>query len=839
MILPKSLLPTTSALPPRRHASRRFAGSWGACVLAVLAALPVSQATPPTTAFLDEYCVDCHDSDAKKGGLDLTATEWNPTQRDSFDTWVKVVDVLTKGEMPPKKKARPETAATQRFVASLSKELRAMDARRQAESGRAVLRRLNRVEYERTVQDLLGIPTELASLLPADTPMHGFDTVAEGLRLSTLQMEKYLEAADVALDAAIQLGGEPQPLKGRWLLKDERDVRKNLDTPEGTLRDPNDPKSKHRYLLRELPDAIVFFNEGYPAAQIRQMGQHPAGIYRIRVSGYGFQSGGQTIPMRIYSDNFREKILLGWFEMPADQPRVVEFTARLRNNDFLRIEPTNTGADAKGGNVYNIGAKEFTGAGLALQWVEVEGPLAQEWPPRSVKNLFGEMPLRKIEDPRQKGDRRVRYELAPEDPRAAAQQVIERFATRAFRRPLDPGEADRFIRLATVELDAQRPFLDALRVAFRAVLTAPQFLLFMEAPGKLDDYALASRLSYFLWSTLPDDELLALAAQKKLTQPAVLRAQTERLLNSEKSRAFIKNFTGQWLDLRNIDATSPDKKLYPEADELLVVSMVQETEEFFAELLKSNLPVSNVVHSDFAILNSRLATHYGIEGVEGESFRKVALPADSPRGGVLTQASVLKVTANGTTTSPVLRGAWVMKKLLGQPPAPPPPGVGSIEPDTRGATTVREQLALHSTSETCVGCHAKIDPPGFALECFDVIGGYRERYRSQDKGETTSVKNSRNRRHYVKLGQPVDASGQLADGRAFSGIQDFKKLLLADPEQILTTMTGKFVIYSTGAGISFADRPTVDAIAAKVKQQGGGIRTLVHEVVQSRLFQTK
>ena len=808
-------------------------------LLLLIAVSPGANAAAVPSAFIEQYCADCHDADEKKGGLDLTSLAWNLDERENFDRWVKVVDAVTKGEMPPKKKGRPEPADASAFLGNIGGELRSFDGQRQAQNGRAVLRRLNRVEYERTVQDLLGIPTRLADLLPGDSSMHGFDTVADRLRLSTLQMEKYLEAADVAIDAAIQLGPEPTPLKGHWFLKDEKDVRKNLDTPEGTLSNPNDPKSKHRHLLRELPDAIVFFNEGYPAAQVRQIGQHPAGTYRIRVSAYGFQSAGQTTPMRVYSDNFREKILLGWFEMPPDQPRVVEFTATLRNNDFLRIEPTNTGADAKGGNVYNIGAKEFTGAGLALQWVEVEGPIAQEWPPRSMKNLFGETPLRKMEDAKRKGNKSLAYELAPEDPRACAQQAIEQFATRAFRRPLEQGEAERFVKLANVELEAQRPFIDALRVAFRAVLTSPQFLLFMEAPGKLDDYALASRLSYFLWSSLPDDELLALAAQKKLTHPAVLRAQTERLLKSDKAGAFVRNFTGQWLDLRNIDATSPDKKLYPEADELLVVSMVQETEDFFAELLKSNLSVTNVVHSDFAILNSRLSTHYGIDGVDGETFRKVTLPAESPRGGVLTQASVLKVTANGTTTSPVLRGAWVMKKLLGLPPPPPPPGIGSIEPDTRGTTTVREQLAKHSTSESCVGCHSMIDPPGFALESFDVIGGYRERYRSQDKGDQTSVKNSRNRRHYVKLGQPVDASGELADGRTFTGIQDFKKLLLENPDQVLTALTGKVVIYSTGAGISFADRPALDAIVAKVKQQGGGLRTLVHEVVQSPIFQTK
>ncbi len=799
-----------------------------------------AKAAPAPNAFLEKYCADCHDADEKKGGLDLSSLPWDLENRENFDEWVKVVDLVAKGEMPPKKKERPETGATHAFLAGIGNELRSFQSQRQAQTGRAVLRRLNRVEYEHTMQDLLGIATPLAALLPGDGSMHGFDTVAEGLRLSTLQMEKYLEAADIALDAAINLAPEPDPVKGHWLVKNEAGIRKDLDTPEGTQTNPNDPKSKHRHLILERPDAVVFFNEGYPAAQLRQMERHPAGTYRIRLSAYGYQSNGRPIPMRVYSDNYRGKELLGWFEMPAEQPRVVEFTARLNANEALRIEPSGTGVDDKGQNVYNLGVKDFTGAGLALQWVEVEGPLLAKWPPASMKRLFGDIPLTAVEDPKKKGGKqKPSYTLAPEDPKASARQAIERFAARAFRRPLESGEADRFVKLATDELEAGRAFLESIRVGFRGVLTAPQFLLFEEAPGKLDDYALASRISYFLWSSMPDDELLALAAQKKLSQSGVLRAQVERMLNDQRSHAFVQNFAGQWLDLRNIDATSPDKRLYPEADELLNVSMVQETEAFFADLLKRNLNISNFIQSDFAMLNSRLAVHYGIEGVSGEEFRRVSLPPDSPRGGVMTQASVLKVTANGTTTSPVIRGAWVMKKLLGLPPAPPPPGTGTIEPDTRGATTVREQLAKHRTSEKCAGCHSNIDPPGFALESFDVIGGFRDRYRSQGTGDTTTVKNTWSKRQYIKLGLPVDASGELPDGRKFSGIQDFKNLLMEKSDLVLSSLTNKLVIYSTGAGIAYCDRPAVEAIAEKVKQEGGGLRTLVHAVIESPIFQSK
>jgi hypothetical protein len=804
----------------------------------LLLCVPASAAAPKVAAFTDEYCADCHDTETKKGGLDLTSFAWNPEQRPNFDEWVKVFDLVSKGEMPPKKKSRPDEKAAREFLANIGNELRDFQKQRQAEMGRTVLRRLNRLEYERTMQDLLGIATPLADLLPADTPTHGFDTVAEGLRLSTLQIEKYLEAADVALDAAINLAPEPERIVKRYFFKDEKGVRANLDKPEGS---PADDKSsnKHRHLLRELPDAIVYFNEGYPAADVRQFSSHAAGKYRIRISAYGYQSKGQPIPMRVYSDNYREKQLLGWFEMTPDAPRVVEFTATLPAHINLRIEPSETGIDDKGQNIYNVPVDGFTGAGLALQWVEVEGPLLENWPPASMKNLFGDTPMTKIDETKKNRDKRIAYELTLDDPKASAKAAIERFAGRAFRRPLEPGEADRFVKLATDELDAGRPFIDSMRVGFRGVLTAPQFLLFEERPGKLNGYALASRLSYFLWSTMPDDELLSLAQNGKLNEPKTLRIQVERMLKDEKSRAFVQNFTGQWLDLRNIDATTPDMRLYPEFDERLRVSMVQETETFFAELVRENLSVNNLVQSDFAMLNSRLAAHYGIDGVDGEQIRKVSLPAESLRGGILTQASVLKVTANGTTTSPVLRGVWVMKKILGQPPTPPPPGTGTIEPDTRGATTVREQLAKHRSSETCAGCHAKIDPPGFALESFDVIGGYRERYRSQGKGDTVTVPNTRSKRKYVKLGPSVDPSGELADGQQFKDIRDFKKLLLAQSDQVLTALTKNLVIYSTGAAIEFADRAAVDDIVTKVKQEGGGVRTLIQEIVQSPIFQIK
>jgi hypothetical protein len=362
----------------------------------------------------------------------------------------------------------------------------------------------------------------------------------------------------------------------------------------------------------------------------------------------------------------------------------------------------------------------------------------------------------------------------------------------------------------------------------------------MEEPiGSLNGYSLAARLSYFLTSGPPDGELLELAASGRLQDPAVLRAQTERLLTSPASMHFVRNFTGQWLDLRSIKATSPDRQLYPEFDEILQLSMVGETEAFFAEMLAKNESIENLMHSGFLMLNRTMAQHYGIEGITSEQFQRVALPANSPRGGVLTQAAVLKVTANGTVTSPVVRGAWVQKRLLGQPPQPPPPNVGAVEPDTRGATTIRELLDKHRNSQTCAACHRLIDPPGFALESFDVIGAWRDRYRSLGIGDKPAWKLEGRDIWEYKLGPPVDSSGVLPDGRTFDGISEFKQLLLSNRQQILRALTSNLLTYATGAGIRFTDRGEVDRIVQVVSTKDYGLRTLLHEVIQSELFRNK
>lgn len=807
-------------------------------------------ATPKAiTSFLDQHCTECHDADVKKGGLDLTSLTFDLRDPQLFEKWVKVHDSVADGEMPPKKKPRPDAKLADTFLEALDSQLRDTSAAQTAAQGRTLVRRLNRIEYENTVRDLLHIETPLAGLLPEDTPMHGFDTVAEGLRFSQLQIEKYLEAADAALDAAVDLRMNVELKKERFSYKDEKWIIENLALPDNPPEDPKKKYSRKRVVFRDLPDALVLFTDADYMLGLSKFKLRRSGTYRIRLSAYGYQSAGEPVTARIYANDYSiGKRLLGHWDIPADKPGVVEVVTRINRSEHLMLLPFRVGYDAEGKRLNDSDTtKEFKGRGLAVQWIEIEGPLEmQDWPPHSVKSLFPGVPVVKLDEKkinnRHDTEKALGFELQPADPAASLKLCVETFAAKAFRRPLEPGETDRFVKLAQDSLAGGASFLDAAKFGLRSVLTSPQFLLFDELPGpRLSDHALASRLSYFLWSTLPDDELMRLADAKKLHEPETLKKQLARMLADKRSQAFVKNFAGQWLDLRSIDATSPDSTLYPEFDEMLKYAMVGETEAFFAELLHKDLPVTNFIHSDFLMLNRRIAEHYGIglDVAKSEQFVRVSLPADSVRGGVLTQASVLKVTANGTVSSPVLRGGWVMKRLLGQPPPPPPPGIPGVEPDTRGASTIREILAKHSNAENCAGCHAKIDPPGFALESFDVIGGWRDRYRSKEKGDRPSAKVENRGVWQYKVSLPVDASGQLADGRAFKDIKEFKQLLLAQPADVQRCLTEKLLTYATGAAPTYADSQAVNDIVAKAGKQGGGLKTFVTELVLSETFRRK
>jgi hypothetical protein len=338
---------------------------------------------------------------------------------------------------------------------------------------------------------------------------------------------------------------------------------------------------------------------------------------------------------------------------------------------------------------------------------------------------------------------------------------------------------------------------------------------------------------------MPDEELLDLVAKGELTRPATLRAQVERMLNDVRAQRFATNFAGQWLDLRNINATSPDPQIYGEFDDFLFWSMPRETQMFFDEVLRADLSLTNFVQSDWTFLNQRLAQHYGIPKVFGGELRKVKLSAGSHRGGVLTQASILKVTADGTRTSPVLRGKWVLDRIVGRPPSPPPPDIPAIEPDIRGATTIRQQLDKHRHTPACASCHRHIDPPGFALESFDVIGGWRDFYRATHPNQRGMVDLVNYPGRQIFRGLDVEKGGETPGGQSFKDSDDYKQLLLADKDQLARNLVRKLITYATGAEIQFADREVVEQLVEKSRAQGYGFRSLIHEVVQSRVFLNK
>jgi hypothetical protein len=524
-----------------------------------------------------------------------------------------------------------------------------------------------------------------------------------------------------------------------------------------------------------------------------------------------------------------EERIVGYHDVPPGEPTLIEFVEKLEPRNTVRFVVDGLGVTPP--TVEKVGAENYKGPGLAIQWVEIEGPLHDTWPPASHRRLFGDLEQERAPTPEDKS----RLEVVSKQPLVDAERLLRDFLRRAFRRSVTEEDVKPFLARVKAKLEAGASFEQAMRVGYKAVLVSPHFLFLREQPGKLDDFALASRLSYFLWSSMPDDELLALAGEGKLQEPGTLRGQVERMLKDPKAAAFTQNFVGQWLDLRKIDDTAPDPALYPEYDDILKVAMVKEAFLFFGEVLKHDLSLTNFVASDFTMLNGRLAKHYGIPGVTGQEFKKVALPKDSHRGGVLTMAGVLKVTANGTTTSPVLRGSWVLDRILGTPPPKPTMDVEAVEPDIRGATTIRQQLAKHRERAACAGCHAKIDPPGFALESFDVIGGWRDYYRSVGKGGPAVV-NGRTMRY--KKGPDVDPADVLPDGSKFANTDEFKQLLLRDKGQLARALTEKLLTYATGAAPAKGD-PGVEAIVRKVRDKDYGLRTLVHEIVQSKVFQTK
>ena len=877
---------------------RLLAASFLFCAPAILAAANHQG----IRAVLDSSCVGCHSGSAAEGGLNLLELEWDIADLDNRQRWVLVHDRVSKGEMPPVP-GLLSGADRETLVAELSRAVGSVEADETRRDGRASIRRLNRIEYQNTLQDLLHLRyLNVVQMLPRDGEAHGFAKVGEALDISGVQVNAYLDAAEMALRLALEFPAERPPAKvsrhyaraqkgmvalngnslwNRWWLAldglrinedhswqkelkartvGEADPEKRESESVAVFRGPYQPyqysfnqglvaysgdyrvRVKLRSVLRQTDMAEPgpnprFFPEGDPTGKWDFLEPAADRIYEGKrsepVSFYAMYTGnGDEGSVNPTTDHVR---FLATVEAPPDQPRTLQFEAYLRRGEILR--PDTIGlprpmVPALPETIQQFDPDGFPG--VAFHWVEIEGPLAEQWPPASYGALFGNLPFRQVE-----GVQRV--EAVPQDPRGDAAALLRDFMERAYRHPPRERETEGFFAIADGLLAEGVPFTEAMITTYAAVLSSPRFLFMSQDPGRLDDYGLAERLALFLTDAGPDEELLALAGGGRLGIPEVLRDQVDRLLDRGRADRFFHGFLNDWLGLDEIRVTEPDRTLFPEyaGDDWLVDSMVAETRLFFADLVARDLPARNIVDSDYTFLNERLASHYGVDGIRGPALRRTPLPDGNPHGGILTQASVLKVTANGAGTSPVVRGAWVKERIEGEPPPPPPPGIPSVEPDTRGATTIRELLARHRDDRACAACHARIDPPGLALENFDVMGAWRENYRSLGEGERVEGRGRSGNNFVYYVGKPIDASGQLRDGRAFRDIHGFKALLLADERRIAKNLAEQLTVYATGARVRFSDREAIAGILDRSAASEYGVRTMIHEIVQSTLFRNK
>jgi hypothetical protein len=802
--------------------------------------------------FVSAHCVACHGADDQQGALRLDTLGTDLSDASTLTKWVRVYDKVVVGEMPPRDADQPPAAATKEFVGRLHERLHAASLARQQAKGRVLLRRLNATEYENTIRSLVGTNVRVKEMLPEESSVAGFDNVSAALDFSAKHVLTYQDAAERAVQSAVP----PHPY---YPLKERR-------TGKDFERGPNFKQALGRGCRLDGDTAYVYTKMGRYGLMSTPAVATP-GTYRVRMSVAAVGEDKKPFPVGFFVlDGITPAAppkLFDCRDIPHGEPQVLELDVELEQRESFVLNLLTTFDWRE----FKRPLEEYPGPGLRIDWLEIEGPLG-DFPPPSYAKLFADLPLeaRSVTKAKREGGRVPSLEtrksaeawrfdsLEPisAKPQEDAERLIRAFLPRAFRGPVSEELAKHYIGRVHEKLADGYSFFDAMSYGYKSILSSPHFLVLREpsvdsvADGanlkspKLDDYAVANRLAYFLWSSPPDDELLALAARGELTKPDVLRAQVERLLNHPLAARFTENFTGQWLDLRMIDATIPDPRMYGDFDGVLLWSMPRESHLVFNEILKHDRSLLEFVAADWSILNERLAAHYGIPGVAGNHFRKVALPAESHRGGVLTQAAVLKVTADGTRTSPVLRGKWVLEKILGKPPAPPPPNVPAIEPDIRGATTIRQQLDKHRQIASCASCHVHIDPPGFALECFDPIGGYREFYRATtgDRRNILKVNFSTGGRGLYR-GPDVEIGGETDQGKPFANIDDFKRLLLEDSDQPARNLTEKLLIYSTGADVQFADREAVDQIVARIRARNYGFRTLIHEVVASRVFLNK
>ena len=745
----------------------------------------IAAAVPPATSFegtvqpfLAKHCAMCHNDKSKVGGLSVSSFHSGTEALSKRDALEHIERRLKTGEMPPKGMVRPPQTDIDAVVQWIDTSLDQLDKNLKPDPGRLTAHRLNRFEYNNTIHDLLGVEFKPAQDFPADDAGYGFDNIGDVLSISPVLMEKYLGAASRISRRAIQA---------------------NDPLPKPTLERENFDRSK-----------IDLSATGPTSFVVRHKFDNEAD-YTFRVA-----MAGKRMPIRVTF--LLDRQVLGTQDVPFqpdEQPRINDFKVRVPAGEHWLVALVEKGPavltpmpfpprlnlpippNVKPGKVPQ---------GSFVDHIELRGPYNPLPTPLSAahKRIF------------------VCAEKTPE----CARTILSRLASLAWRRPADPAKVQHLVKLAAMAQAEGDTFEQGIRLGLQAILVAPQFLFRIEHDPnpndaskvhRVDDYELASRLSYFLWSSMPDRTLFQLAAAGRLHEPAVETAQVKRMMQDKRSERFVENFAGQWLQLRNLDSIKPDPDKFPEFDAELRAAMKTETRMFFEAVLREDRSVLDFLDGHYSFLNDRLAKFYGIPGVTGKQFRRVELTT-SQRSGVLTQASILTVSSYPTRTSPVIRGKWVLENFLNDPPPPPPPGVPNLDEKAAGNTvSLRQQLEKHRASPVCASCHSRMDPLGFGLENYNAIG----QWRTQDGNF------------------PVDTSGTLPNGKSFTTPEQLKQTLKADSGRFTECLTDKLLTYALGRGLERYDKPTVKAIASKLASEDYKFSSLILDVVNSMPFQMR
>ncbi len=776
--------------------------------------------------FFKTHCVSCHGEKKQKGDLRLDNLERDFGRPRVAARWMEIMGRINAGEMPPKKSPRPKAADVARVSEWITAQLTEAEATAQATAGEKVsFHRLTREEYRNTIRDLLSVTYDAADPtgLPEDPDWQGFERIGSVLTLSPAHVEKYLAAAETVLNEALALGPQPKREVVRWTAAK---VRVNSDLLQELAK---------KGLADKVRADIVPNNglDGTPGNST-ELKVPVTGDYLVRVKLSGLRpEGGRAPRLLIVAVTFDRVLFEQDVEAPEDQPVTLQFRAHLPAGDHqIRIINAVPGPNPEGRYSRPLGSKPFFNMRerqpwqlkltdddykplwpvILLDWVEWEGPVQASWPTPGHQHIFF-------------GGDKATKDLA------YAREIISRFAVRAYRRPIQPVEVERLLKLFESSQQLGDNFEVSVKTALLAVLCSKSFLFLVEgsadAPSpRLNDWELASRLSYFLWSTMPDEQLFDLVREGKLHQPDTLRAEVRRMMKDPKALAFADSFPRQWLQLRRVGMFAPDKKIYPDYDDYLEKSMVTETTTFFREVLEHNLSLREFLDSDWTMLNERLAGHYGIKGVKGELFQRVALKPEDHRGGLLTQASILSLTSDGTRHRPVHRGKWVLESLFGKPPPPPPPNVGDIKPTppNQPKTSLRAKLEAHRSDANCAACHRKIDPLGLAFDNYDAIG----RWRTEETVRDGAGENPK-----------IDASGELPDGRTFADAVGLKKLMTADLDKFVDAFGEKLATYALRRRMTFADRAELNRIAGQAKIDDDRLASFVESLVMSDLFQRR